>query len=83
MEEIRSVLARFPQRELDIRRCVIRDASFRAICSDYEEAVRARDHWQKIVTEGDLEGERIVKDYNSLLSELEEEIEAYLNRSQP
>jgi len=83
MEEIRSVMACFPQRELDIRRCVIRDASFRAICSDYEEAVRARDHWQKIAREGDIEGERIVKDYNNLLSELEEEIVAYLNRSQP
>lgn len=83
MEEIRSIPDRLPQCELDIRRRLARDTSFRPICSDYEEAVRARDHWQKIAGYGDIEGKRMVEDYNNLLIELEEGILSYLNRAQP
>ncbi|MEK9283034.1 hypothetical protein MTR72_25965 [Bradyrhizobium sp. ISRA442] len=80
MEEFRSIVARFPQRELDIRRRFGRDASFRSICSDYEEATKALRHWQKTLEEADPERDRRVKEYNHLLVELEEEILAYLSR---
>lgn len=80
MEDVRSIVDRLPQRELDIRRCFARDASFRAICSDYEEATRARDHWQQVLRKGDIEGKRKLQDYESILGELEEEILSYLNR---
>jgi hypothetical protein len=81
MEGFQAIVDRLPRRELDIRRCLARDASFKAICSDYEEAVRAREHWQQAATRGDSEGQRIAEDYNKLLVELEEEILAYLDRS--
>ena len=79
MEEIRFIVDRFPHRELDIRRCFARDASFRAICSDYEEARRARDHWLQAVRQGDHVGQHILEDYENMLAELEEEILSYLN----
>ncbi|MET4389048.1 arylsulfatase A-like enzyme [Bradyrhizobium sp. F1.4.3] len=80
MEEIRSIVARFPQRELDIRRRVVRDAHFRSICSDYEEAARALRHWQQAIEEGDREGGRKAEEYVGLLGELEGEILAHLDR---
>jgi hypothetical protein len=79
MEELRYLIDRLPQRELDIRRRFTRDASFRAICSDYEEAAKARDHWQQAVKRGDPTGERKVAEYTDLLIELEKEILSYLS----
>jgi hypothetical protein len=79
MEELRHIVGRLPQRELDIRRRFARDASFRAICSDYEEAAKARDHWQQAAKRGDLTGERKVEDYTDLLVELEQEILSHLS----
>jgi hypothetical protein len=85
MEEIRSIVSRFPQRELDIRRRCVRDAHFRSICSDYEEATRALRHWQQVLEDGNREGgrkakERKVEEYVNLLGELEDEILTHLNR---
>ncbi|MCK1740492.1 hypothetical protein IVA80_06330 [Bradyrhizobium sp. 139] len=79
MEELRYIIERLPRRELDIRRNFARDASFRAICSDFEEAAKARDHWQQAVLRGDPTGERKVEDYTDLLVELEQEILSHLN----
>ena len=79
MEGIRSIVARFPQRELDIRRRFVRDAHFRSICSDYEEASRALRHWQQAIKEGNREDQK-AEEYNNLLVELEDEILAHLNR---
>ncbi|WP_234682546.1 hypothetical protein [Bradyrhizobium monzae] len=78
MEELRYILGRLPQRELDIRRSAARDATFRAICSDYEEAAKARDHWRQAVGHGDTTAERKVEDYTDLLVELEQEILSHL-----
>jgi hypothetical protein len=88
MEEIRSIVTRFPQRELDIRRRCVRDAHFRSICSDYEEATRALRHWQQVLKEANREGdrnakERKVEEYVNLLGELEDEILAHLSRPEP
>ena len=76
MEKIRSIVARFPQRELDIRRRCARDARFRAICADYEEAAAALRYWQRVGKEGD----RRVAEYANFLGELEAEILAQLDR---
>jgi hypothetical protein len=78
MEEIRSVIHRFPERELNIRRCFARDASFRALCSDYREASWALDHWNQ--RQKDPQGERIAQDYKNLVVELEQEILRHLQR---
>jgi predicted hydrolase (HD superfamily) len=78
MEGIRSIVARFPQRELEIRRCYMRDAQFQAICADYEEAMRALRHWQHASEKGDAEGLRNATDYENLVAELEQEVLTYL-----
>ncbi|MET4040986.1 hypothetical protein [Bradyrhizobium sp. RT6a] len=83
MEELRYIVERLPERELDIRRRFARDASFRAICSDYEEAAKARDHWRQAAKRGDLTGERKVEDYADLLLELEQEILSHLSDPKP
>ncbi|WP_375166853.1 hypothetical protein [Bradyrhizobium sp. CCGB20] len=81
MEGIRTIIDHFPQRELDIRRRFARDASFRAICADYEEAAKAQHHWQQAANQGDPTAARNVEDYTNLLIELEREILSHLNRS--
>jgi len=75
MEAVRSIFTRFPQRELDIRRRCARDAQFRSVCADYEEAVAALRHWQEAGTEGAPK----VEEYRHFLNELEAEILAQLD----
>jgi hypothetical protein len=70
VENIRSIIARFPVRELDIRRRCARDARFRSVCTDYEEAAAALRYWKKVATEGDRKAE----EYSNFLTELESEI---------
>lgn len=77
MEEIRSLVARFPQRELDIRRRCARDAHFRSICADYEEATAALHHWQKVGKGED----RRVAEYAAFVEDLETEILDQLDRA--
>lgn len=77
MEETRSIVARFPQHELDIRRCCARDPSFRSICADYEEATAALRRWQKVGNGKD----RRVAEYAAFVGELEAEILDQLDRS--
>jgi hypothetical protein len=81
MEEVRSIVARFPQRELEIRRCFTRDAEFRAVCADHGEAVRALRHWQRALEKGDPEGGRNVADYEQLVAELEQEALTHLGEA--
>ena len=75
MDNIWSLVARFPERELDIRRRYARDVHFRAVCADYEEASTALAYWKKIAKEGD----RKLAEYSNLLDELEVEILAQLD----
>ncbi|MDE5460347.1 hypothetical protein [Bradyrhizobium sp. CSS354] len=79
MEEVRSIVARFPQRELEIRRRFMRDAQFRAVCADHEEAMRALRHWQHAARVGDPDGNRKAAEYEQIVAELEQEALAYLN----
>lgn len=80
MEEVRSIVARFPQRELEIRRRYARNAQFRSVCADHEEATRALRHWQQAAKIGDSKGYRKVADYEQLVAELEQEVLAYLDQ---
>ena len=80
MEEFRSIVARFPLREFDIRRRYARDASFRAICTDYQEAIGALRHWRQAAKDGNPEGERRAEEYGNLILELEQEVLEHLNR---
>lgn len=79
MEDIRAIVNRFPQRELQLRRRCRRDAAFRAICADYEEATAALRRWQGA---GEA-GEPKVAEYATFLGELEAEILAGLDQSVP
>jgi hypothetical protein len=81
MEEIGSIVVRFPQREFDIRRRCARDTHFSSICQDYEEAVRALRYWQNAAQAGERkrEADRKAQEYASFLGELEAEILANLN----
>ncbi|GIQ73947.1 hypothetical protein ACE103_06380 [Bradyrhizobium sp. ma5] len=79
MEVIRSIVARFPRRELDIRRCFNRDAQFRAVCADYDEAMKALRRWQQAARQNDPEAGPRAADYERLVGELEEEVLAHLN----
>jgi hypothetical protein len=83
MEDIRSIVARFPRRELEIHRRCARDASFRSICTDYEEAATALRHWQKVANEGyrKKEVDHMVEEYTNFLDELEAEILAHLSQN--
>jgi hypothetical protein len=75
MEGLGSIVARFPQRELDLRRRCARDAGFRAICSDYEEMTIALRNIRHTATDGDPR----IEEYANFLGELEEEILAHLD----
>lgn len=71
-----SFLARWPQRELEIRRKCSQDAIFRSILADYEEARAALDHWR-----GAEAADRRVEEYEELMEELEAELLARLDGS--
>jgi hypothetical protein len=77
VEIIRSITARFPERELDIRRRCVCDVQFRSVCADYEEAAAALRYWKKVAREGD----RKIEEYSNFLTELESEILDRLDHS--
>jgi hypothetical protein len=77
-ENARSILARLPQRELEIRRCYARDEHFRSVCGDYEEAMAALRCWERAAEEG----HQRIQEYTNFLRELEAEILAYLERKE-
>jgi len=55
MEDIRAIISRLPESELPIRRRCARDAKFRAICADYEEASKALHYWKQQAAGGDAD----------------------------
>ncbi|MCF3935367.1 hypothetical protein L1787_18390 [Acuticoccus sp. M5D2P5] len=75
-DSIRSIVERFPERELELYRRCARDARFRAVCADYEEASAALLRWQNVPATGPGR----VDEYRHLLAELEVEILAQLER---
>ena len=69
MPQITALVSRFPRHELAIRRLYTCDATFREICEDYDEALRALRHWQSAASSSDPR----IEQYRELVSELESE----------
>jgi hypothetical protein len=51
--EIKAVVSRFREHELAIRRLYTCDVTFREICEDYDEALRALRYWQSAASSSD------------------------------
>ena len=65
---------RFPARELEVRRLYARDEEFRCACEDYEEAMKALQHWECIERNAARADE-----YRQLADEIAAEIAARLD----
>ena len=78
MPQITALVSRFPRHELAIRRLYTCDATFREICEDYDEALRALRHWQSAASSSDPR----IEQYRELVSELESEISNILEGSE-
>jgi hypothetical protein len=76
--QITAVVSRFPRHELAIRRLYSRDATFREICEDYDEALRALRYWQSAASSSDPR----IEQYRELVNELEGEISNVLEGSE-
>ena len=74
MTSLPALIARFPARELEIRRLHARDEDFRCVCEDYEVAVKALGHW-----EGVEHNAARAAEYRQLSAELAGEIVALLD----
>jgi hypothetical protein len=48
MPSLPALIARFPTRELEIRRLCAQDEEFRCASDDYEVAVKALEHWEHV-----------------------------------
>jgi len=70
VREIETLVSRFPRHELAMHRLYVADPTFRTICGDYDEALRALRYWQ---ADGSDSGCRI-EQYRELLDDLESEI---------
>jgi hypothetical protein len=75
---IEALVRRFPDYARSIRRLEAEDATFRAICEDYADALRALAYWQ----EADQSSRRKSEDYRKLVNELEDEALAALRMCQ-
>jgi hypothetical protein len=74
VDAIEALVRRFPDRARSIRRLQAEDATFRAICEEYSEALRALAYWQA----ADRSYQRKPEEYRRLVEELEEEALAAL-----
>lgn len=77
-----AIVDRFPEHELTIHRLGAHDATFRSICADYNEALRA----YRTLAVDPGRGQARLADYQEFLSDLEREIAeliAAAERSQP
>ena len=74
MPSLPALIARFPTRELEIRRLHARDEDFRCACDDYEVAVKALEHWEHVEPNAARAAE-----YRQLAAELAVEITAFLD----
>jgi hypothetical protein len=75
--EIVVVVARFPQRELEIRRQYARDPKFREICEDYDVALAELQHCERAGPAGAARAE----DLRRIRDELEVELLGVLDSS--
>ena len=77
-DEIEALARRFPQHASSIRRLQAEDATFREICEDYGEALRALKYWEAV---GQTAPGR-VEEYREMVEELEHEALAALKASE-
>ena len=73
------VFARFPKQWESIRKLRAQRPEFRALCSEYAEAVEALRSWG--VSDAPVEWAR-VKEYQSVVARLDAEIERFLQNQQ-
>ena len=78
MDPIAALARRFPDYARTIRRLQAEDATFRAICEDYGEALRALAHWQA----ADQSAQQRAEEYHRLVKELEDEALTALKASE-
>jgi hypothetical protein len=69
VDAIAALVRRFPERACSIRRLGAADATFRAICDDYGEALGALAHWQA----ADQSAQQRAEEYRRMVKELEDE----------
>ncbi|MGI1661743.1 hypothetical protein ACRDNQ_05845 [Palleronia sp. KMU-117] len=74
MERTRSFIARWAEREFEIRLLCARDPTFRATLEDYEEAADAHAHWAAVAGPADQR----TNDFHEIVEELERELLARL-----
>jgi len=74
MTSLPALIARFPTRELEIRRLCAQDEEFRCVCEDYEVTVKALGHWEDVGHNAARAAE-----YRQLAAELTVEIAALLD----
>jgi hypothetical protein len=73
-EDASALARRFPAQAQRIRRLQAEDATFRAVCEDYAEALHALAYWQA----ADRSSHRKAEEYRRLVKELEDEALASL-----
>ncbi|HSA80985.1 MAG TPA: hypothetical protein VLE23_09185 [Geminicoccaceae bacterium] len=78
VDAIAALGQRFPHHARKIRRLQAVDATFRAICEDYGEALRALAHWQA----ADQSAQQRAEEYRRLVKELEHEALTALKASE-
>jgi hypothetical protein len=78
--QLESLVLRFPEQVAVLRRLYMRERSFRAICDEYNVALRAYEHWRTGET-SPSNGKRELRerDYRQITQELEIEIQEQLN----
>jgi hypothetical protein len=72
-----ALVRRFPDHACSIMRLGAADATFRAICEDYADALRALAHWQA----ADFSSRKKAEEYRRMVEELEDEALAALMAS--
>ena len=77
VDAITALGRRFPDHARRIRRLQAEDATFRAICEDYAEALRALEYWQA----ADHSSRTKAEEYRRMVAELEDEALAVLKAS--
>ena len=71
----RHVLEQFVEMKDNIKILMKKDQEFLSLCEDYDVSIEALKHWEQ---SKDLEAKTRVKEYRTLVQELEEEIRAAL-----
>ena len=66
---IEALVRRFPDHARSIRRLQVADVTFRAICEDYADALRALEYWHA----ADQASHGKAEEYRRLIAELEDE----------